>query len=185
MAPSKPAAGCVTGRLQPVHNGHLELFRMVLDAGLRLVVGITNPDPPSRAEHPDHGSRHLEENNPFTYYQRMTMVRAALRSAHVERDRYEIVPFPLHDRDRVGHYVPFDVVQYVRVFSRWEAGKAEMLRGYGYSVKAIQGDVEQRITATDIREGLRRGRPWHHLVAPPVAELIESYRAHRPVSSGS
>lgn len=176
MAPSHAPAGCVTGRLQPVHNGHLELFRMVLAAGLRLIVGITNPDPPSREAHPDHDSRHLAENNPFTFHQRLTMVHAALASAGISPVRYDIVPFPLHNPERVEHYVPLDVVQYVRVFSSpWEAGKADMLRGYGYTVELVDGDGEHRITASSIREAYRLGRPWRDLVPAPVADLVDDY----------
>ena len=173
--------GCFTGRLQPIHLGHIELLQHVLDRHEHLIVGITNPDPTSRLEHADHPTRHLEASNPFTFYERSMMVHAALAAASVPRQRYAIVPFPLHDPARVEHYVPLDAVQYVRVFSRWEEQKVSTLAEYGYDVQVVAGDVASRISATEIRTALRDGQPWTHLVAGTVADLIARYTALRPL----
>ncbi len=179
------AVGCVTGRFQPVHQGHLELFDRVLSEKDLLLVAITNPDPGARAEHPDHETRHRPEANPFTYYQRHQMVRTALVDAGVPLHRFDIVPFPLHDPDRVHGYVPISVDQYVRVFSPWESAKAVMLERYGYTVVEIDGDAATRVSSTDIREAIATGSEWRHHVSPGVATLVDRAmtREHSDVRS--
>ena len=175
MANSTVAAGCFTGRLQPIHNGHIELMLRVLANHELLIVAITNPDAESRIEDEAHPTRHLAESNPFNFDQRSAMVHAALTEARIDRSRYSIVPFPLHDAQRVGNYVPLDAMQYVRVFSPWEVRKVRLLAAYGYSVREVTSNIESRISGTDIRAAITSGSPWKHLVAGEVANLIEQY----------
>tara|TARA_B100001123_G_scaffold379647_1_gene448729 strand:+ start:257 stop:844 length:588 start_codon:yes stop_codon:yes gene_type:complete len=176
MVPLITDIGCVTGRFQPVHNGHIELFQTVLDVHSRLIVAITNPDPQTRWRHPNHASRHLEEANPFTFYERTTMVHAACQFVGISREQYDVVPFPLHEPERVTHYVPTNIIQYVRIFSSWEAGKAKMLQDYGYPVQSIDGNPATKIAASAVREGFGTGSDWRHLVPAPVADLVDYYR---------
>lgn len=164
--------GCVTGRLQPMHLDHLDLFRIVLADHDRVVVAITNPDPGARQEHAEHAFRHLPEDNPFTFYERQAFVRAALIADGVPPARFEIVPFPLHSPDLVGHYVPFGATQYVRTYGSWEDGKAEMLRAYGYPVTVLQGNGSARRSGRDVRAALRSGGEWRHLVPKAVAAAV-------------
>jgi nicotinamide mononucleotide adenylyltransferase len=182
MRPSIPDAGCVTGRLQPLHLDHLDLFDMVLSRHMNLVVAITNPDPAALVPDPRHPCRHEPAANPFTFFERQEFAHAALSGAGIEPDRYRVVPFPLHDADVVHGYVPVHVVQYVRTFSTWETGKSEMLGGYGYRVELLEGDPDARISASDIRAALRSGGEWRHLVPAPVADLVERFLEHRPLA---
>ena len=86
MTGPKPIAeslACVTGRFQPVHADHVRLFRLALEAAGRLVVAVTNPDPGTYRAEPDSSHRHLPEANPFTYFERLELLTAALRSDEV------------------------------------------------------------------------------------------------------
>ena len=51
----RPSAGlaCVTGRFQPVHHQHLDLFEIALREAGYLIVAVTNPEPrrPPRENH--------------------------------------------------------------------------------------------------------------------------------------
>jgi len=69
---------CVTGRFQPVHADHLRLFRAALAGGDRLVVAVTNPDPGACRAEPTSGHRHRADANPFTYFERVGLLAAAL-----------------------------------------------------------------------------------------------------------
>ncbi len=42
------ALACVTGRFQPLHDQHLELFEIALTHCEHLIIAITNPDPGAR-----------------------------------------------------------------------------------------------------------------------------------------
>ncbi len=165
--------GCVTGRFQPLHKGHLELLLHVLDLHPRLMVAITNPDPSTRRRDEDSSHRHLEEDNPFTFYERLAFVHAALNEAHIERRRYDVVPFPLHEPDRWQSYVPLEATHYVRAYSPWERKKAKLLKSHGYEVVLIEsGDVKE-FASGDIRSAMRTGGPWHQWVPESVVPVIE------------
>ena len=161
----------VHGRFQPFHVGHLEYLRLTADRCETLIVGITNPDPTQIAEEETAAHRHHDDANPFTYFERMRMIREVLRDEGLA-DRSTIVPFPVNLPDRYRYYVPRDVTHFIRVFSDWEATKAQRLRDAGYDVEVLQPGAEKAIEATEVRRRMNAGEPWSDLVPAAVARVI-------------
>ncbi|MEO0998680.1 MAG: cytidyltransferase [Pseudomonadota bacterium] len=166
-----PAADsmAVTGRFQPFHRDHLDLVRYALTRRQRVVIGITNPDRRSLKPESDSRHRHLPGANPFSYFQRMTMIVAALDESGIARDRFRIVPFPLDCAEVWAGYIPLDATQLVRVYSGWEREKARKLRDGGYSVEVLHGDPATRISASDIRRAMQTSGSWQPLVPAAVS----------------
>jgi cytidyltransferase-like protein len=162
---------CVTGRFQPVHVQHLDLFEIALRDADHLVVAVTNPDSGARHQEATSAHRHLPEANPFTYFQRTRLLQAALTGRGLA-DRTTIVPFALTRPECWAEYVPLDARQVVRVYSGWERDKASRLADAGYPVTVIDGDPMTKISATDIRARLRDGGNWADLVPEPVVPLL-------------
>lgn len=82
MPPSNQnALAVLTGRFQPLHNGHLALLRQALDTAERVVVVIGSA---FQARTP---------RNPFTWQERADMIRLALPDA----DRARITFLPVRD----------------------------------------------------------------------------------------
>ncbi|MGH9054633.1 MAG: adenylyltransferase/cytidyltransferase family protein, partial [Acidimicrobiales bacterium] len=144
----KEQLGCVTGRFQPVHEQHLELFSVALKDCQRLVVGVTNPDTDARHVEPTSAHRHLSSANPFTYYERTVLLGAALRGAGLA-ERCSVVPFDLTHPALWSQYVPLAAVQFVRAYSDWEREKAGRLAAAGYRVRLLDGDPARQVRATD------------------------------------
>lgn len=167
---------CVTGRFQPVHRQHVELFGIALRDADHLIVAITNPDPGARREETTSAHRHLAESNPFTYFERARMLQAALDDAGLAT-RSTIVPFDLTRPDGWSAYVPLHATHVVRAYSDWERHKAQVLADAGYPVTLIDGDPEGKLAATDIRARLQ-GDPasWSDLVPAPVAAMLAEFR---------
>lgn len=174
---------CVTGRFQPVHGDHLRLFRTALAAGDRLVVAVTNPDPGSRRAERTSEHRHRADANPFTYYERVELLTAALageewlgpeRAAGVR-----IVPFDLARPEHWSHYVPLSAVQYVGVYGPWEREKVRRLAAGGYRVVEVPGEESTRRTASAIRSAVRDGQDWEHLVPPATVAPLRALIARR------
>jgi nicotinamide-nucleotide adenylyltransferase len=67
------------GRFQPFHNGHLEVIKKAIKENDRLFIGIGSSEANFRAP------------NPFTCSERFQMIEAALESAKIPREKYEIV----------------------------------------------------------------------------------------------
>ncbi len=169
---------CVTGRFQPVHDDHLQLLRRALEECGRLVVGITNPDPGALRPEPTSVHRHLAGANPFTYFERLELLAAALASPDgVGPDAaagVRFVPFDLGRPEHWSAYVPLSAVQYVGVSADWEREKAPRLAAAGYRVVEVPGDPASRRSSSDVRAALRRGDGWEALVPPAtVAPLVE------------
>jgi nicotinamide-nucleotide adenylyltransferase len=174
----------VTGRFQPVHEQHLELFEIALRDADHLIIAVTNPDPGARREEPTSTHRHRADANPFTYYERARMLEAAL-AARGLTGRTTVVPFDLTRPATWVDYVPRPARQVVRAYSAWERHKAELLADAGYPVTVIEGDPATKLSATDIRARLG-GDPstWADLVPAGVGAVLVDLLAARAPGPG-
>ncbi|MEJ2871270.1 adenylyltransferase/cytidyltransferase family protein [Actinomycetospora sp. OC33-EN08] len=163
----------VTGRFQPVHAQHLDLFAHALARHDELVVAVTNPDARARRREPTSEHRHTDAANPFTYYERARLLAAALAGAGLAAT---VVPFDLTRPDVWPDYVPVDAHHYVRAYSAWETEKADQLRAGGYTVTVLEGDPATKVDATDIRARFADGA-WVDLVPPATVPLLRELLA--------
>ena len=170
--------GMVHGRFQPFHNHHLEYALKALARCKHLIIGITNPDPLEIKQEETSEHRHLDDANPFTFFQRMRMIRGALKGEGVAPDAVSFVPFPIHHPERWPYYLPApqDVTLFIRVFSKWEETKVQRFRSCGWTVEVLDpGDVKG-IEATQVRQRLESGGAWEELVPEAVARIIKDLR---------
>jgi len=164
----------IHGRFQPFHNGHLEYLRGAYERSDEVFVGITNPDPTRIKPESSDPLRHLPESNPWTYAERLLMVKAAARGAGLDLARVHVVPFPVNEPDLWPAYVPEGITQYIRLFSEWGGTKLDRLREAGYDVVVLDEGVEKAVSGADVREALREGGDWDALVPAGVAGVIRS-----------
>jgi nicotinamide-nucleotide adenylyltransferase len=165
----------IHGRFQPFHNGHLEYLRGAAGRCEEIFVGITNPDPERIKPEPSDPLRHLPESNPFTYVERLLMVKAAAADAGIAAERLHVIPFPVNEPELWQAYVPPDVVQFIRLFSDWGGTKLDRLREAGYEVVVLDEGVEKEVSGAGVREALRTGGHWARFVPPGVAALLEDF----------
>jgi len=166
------ARGMIHGRFQPFHNGHLEYLRGAAARCEELFVGITNPDPARIRPEESDPLRHLPESNPFTYVERLLMVKVAAADADIEAERLHVIPFPVNEPELWQAYVPDDVVQFIRLFSDWGGTKLGRLREAGYEVVVLDEGAAKEISGADVRAALREDGDWESLVPPGVARLL-------------
>jgi cytidyltransferase-like protein len=164
----------VHGRFQPFHNGHLEYLRGAADRSDEVFVGITNPDPARIKPEPSDPVRHLPESNPFSYVERLLMVKGAAADLGLDPLRVHVIPFPVNEPELWAAYVPAGVTQYLRLFSEWGGTKLERLRAAGYEVVILDEGADKEISGAEVRAALRDGGDWRALVPPGVARVIES-----------
>ena len=162
----------IHGRFQPFHNGHLEYLQGAASRSDVVFVGITNPDPSHVKPEASDPVRHLPESNPYTYAERMLMVKAAAADAGLAGERLHVIPFPVNTPEVWDSYVPRDVVQYIRLFSDWGGTKLDRLRSAGFQVVVLDEGAEKELSGADVRAAIREGRDWEQLVPPGVAAVI-------------
>lgn len=177
VAGDLPIRGMIHGRFQPFHRGHLAYALAVAERCRELFVGITNPDVRSRAYEPAEPERHLPQSNPFSYTERMLMVRSSLEDCGLG-DRVHVVPFPIGQPALWHDYVLPGTVHYLRVFTPWGREKADRLRRAGQRVELIDARRDRDMTGTQVRAALLAGDPvWESLVPDGTARTIRSLRA--------
>jgi nicotinamide-nucleotide adenylyltransferase len=162
----------IHGRFQPFHNGHLEYMRGAAERSDELWIGITNPDPARILPEASDPARHLPESNPYSYGDRMLMVKAAASDLGLDPLRVHVIPFPVNEPHLWSAYVPEGVTQYLRLFSVWGGEKQERLLAAGYEVVILDQGAEKELSGTDVREALRSGGDWESLVPPGVARVL-------------
>ncbi len=172
------ALGCVTGRFQPVHDQHLELITIALRECTHVIVAVTNPDSGARHEEVKSAHRHTPAANPFTYYERVRLLTAALNGCGLG-DRATVVPFDLTRPHLWPEYVPLQARQFVRAYDDWERQKARSLESAGYPVTVLAGDPAAKRSASEIRALIRDGAPWRDAVPAGVAPVLDALLAAR------
>ncbi len=170
--------GMVHGRFQPFHFGHLHYTLEALRHSEHLIIGITNPDPSETQVEVADTQRHTPEANPFTFFERQWMIRAALVEAAVELSRVSIVPFPIHAPERWTDYCPKETVQFIRVFSEWGREKMVRLQKAGWRVEVLDPDVTKQESGSAVRRRLIQGQGWEQLVPRGVGAVLKQIGAH-------
>jgi nicotinamide mononucleotide adenylyltransferase len=164
----------IHGRFQPFHLGHSEYLRGAALRSDEIFVGITNPDPAHVKPEPSDPLRHLPESNPWSYAERLLMVKAAARDLGLDLATVHVIPFPVNEPELWPAYVPDGVTQYIRRFSDWGETKIERLRAAGYEVVVLDEGVEKAVAGAEVRARMRDGLDWQHLVSPGVARVLRS-----------
>ena len=169
----------IHGRFQPFHNGHLEYMRGAASLCDELFVGITNPDPTHIKPEAADPARHLPESNPWSYAERLLMVKAAAADLGLDLSQLHVIPFPVNEPELWPAYVPEGVTQFLRLFSDWGGEKLDRLRSAGFEVVVLDEGAEKEVSGTHVREALRSGGDWQSLVPPGVARVLRDLERAR------
>jgi nicotinamide-nucleotide adenylyltransferase len=164
--------GMIHGRFQPFHRGHLEYMRGASERCDELWVGITNPDPARVKPEASDPARHLPESNPYSFAERLLMVKAAAGDLGLEAESVHVIPFPVNEPELWPAYVPGGMTQFLRLFSAWGGEKLDRLRDAGYEVVILDEGAEKELSGSQVREALRSGGDWELLVPPGVARVL-------------
>ena len=162
----------IHGRFQPFHLGHFEYMRGAAARCDELWIGITNPDPARVLPEASDPARHLPESNPYSFGERLLMVKAASQDLGLDHDRVHVIPVPVNEPELWAAYVPEGITQYLRLFSAWGGEKQERLLAAGYEVVILDEGAEKEISGADVREAMRTGGEWEELVPPGVARVL-------------
>lgn len=164
--------GCIHGRFQPFHNGHFEYLLAAYKRCDRLIVGITQYD----FDLEDAGSpaHRLDRNeNPFSYWERVQIIRAAIQMSALDTSRIEIVPFPIHAPQTVRNFVDPRCVMFTTIYDAWNLQKIRRLREQGFDVCVLWRRRVKAIEGKKVRAAMRQNSAcFKDLVPRGVPEEI-------------
>lgn len=163
--------GFIHGRFQLFHNEHLQY---ALDAKARckkLIVGITSPENATLIREEVDPHRSNASANPFTFYERFNMVKAALLAAGVPREDFEIVPYPIERPEILYNYVPLTATSFFTIYDKWGEEKLHRLSELGYGTVVIPRG-EKGMCSTEIRTKIIKEEDWKNMVPEAVYNYI-------------
>jgi len=171
---SNNTVGVIHGRFQIVHLGHMEYLLAGKSRCQFLYVGIANPDPSLTTETKANPSRSLSTSNPFTYYERLVMIRESLLEAGVKRNEFEIVPFPINYPHLLKYYAPLNARFFMTIYDEWGREKMKMLKSLGLDVEVMweRTMLDRLTTGTVVRKFIANNEKWEHLVPAAVSRTI-------------
>lgn len=170
----KHEIGVIHGRFQMLHKGHMEYL---LEAKKRcdyLIIGICNPEYKLTKFDAACPHRSEESSNPLSYYERMEMIKGALLDEGVDRNEFDIVPFPINFPETIFNYAPSDAVYFITIYDEWGERKKELLEKLGCSVEVMwrRTDAERFTSGTEVRKRIAMGEDWKKLVPQYVYNYI-------------
>lgn len=153
--------GLLIGRMQPVHEGHLDVIKMILRDVDEVIIGV--------------GSAQLSHSSkdPFTAGERVMMLTKALTENKIPASKYYIIPIQDVECNSlwVAHvemltppfkhvYTGNPLVQRLFIEGRYEVTEPPLFNREIYS-------------GTEVRRRMLYGEDWEALVPKSVSEVIE------------
>ena len=171
----KLATASVHGRFQPFHNEHLEYVLAAKDRCDFLWVGITKYDTTPSEFTPLGRPRERPENNPLTYFERISIISDSLIEAGLPPGSFGFVPFPIETPRRLSEFMPVSIPCLTTICEDWNKEKIKILRSYGYTVTVLWERDQKLVTGGAIREEIiQGGSGWKALVPPATVKAVGS-----------
>jgi nicotinamide mononucleotide adenylyltransferase len=162
------------GRFQPLHNEHLEYLLAAQRECDFLWIGITKYDVTSTDFNPLGAMRERPENNPLTFFERVTVIRQSLVEAGVDPGVFGFVPFPIETPRRLPNFIPTYVTCYTTICEQWNKDKIKVLEAQGYEVRVLWERERKKITGAQVRNDIiQGGTAWRSMVPPATARAVE------------
>lgn len=155
------------GRFQPFHLGHLGVIKQAIKENDRLFIGIGSAE------------ANFRPANPFTCAERFQMIEAALDEANIPREKYAILTIR-----NIENYAlwPKHVELYIPPFSHIYTASDTVRDLYQYEnktrknpYKIIEVKKTIKVSSTQIRNLMLKGKKWQHLVPKSVEKLLTKW----------
>lgn len=152
--------GILIGRMQPVHNGHMEVIKQILSEVDEIIIGI--------------GSAQLshELKDPFTAGERIVMMNQALADSGVDSSRYYIIP--MQDINFNAIWVAH-VKMLTPPFSIVYSGNPlvkQLFSEEGYEVRQPPLYDRLHLSGSEVRRRILNDENWEELVPKATRNLL-------------
>ena len=157
---NKKVRGILIGRLQPIHKGHIQVIKKILDEVDEIIIGI--------------GSAQLshELKDPFTAGERIVMVKQALAEENINPSRYYIIPMEDINFNAIwSAHVKMMTPPFSIVYSGNPLVK-QLFSEDGYEVRNPPLYDRLYLSGTEVRRRIIEDENWKELVPKATIDLI-------------
>ena len=153
--------GLLVGRMQPVHKGHIEVIKRILDEVDEVVIGVGSAQT-------SHTLR-----DPFTAGERVMMLTKALNENGISPSSYYIIPIQDVECNSVWvAHVKMLTPPFTYVYSGNPLVQRLFLEG-GYEVTVPPLFNRKFFSGTEVRRRMLSGENWKPLVPKSVVEVVD------------
>lgn len=148
------------GRMQPIHNGHMQIIKQILDEVDEIIIGI--------------GSAQLshELKDPFTAGERVVMINQALSDENIDSSRYYIIPMQDINFNAIWvSHVKMLTPPFTIVYSGNSLVK-QLFSEEGFEVRQPPLYDRLHLSGTEVRRRILEDEDWSELVPKATAEFI-------------
>ena len=149
------------GRMQPVHNGHMQVINKILQEVDEVIIGI--------------GSAQLshEIKDPFTAGERVVMMSQALAEENVDPSRYYIIPMQDINFNAIwASHVKMLTPPFSIVYSGNPLVK-QLFSEENFEVKQPPLYSRKTLSGTEVRNRILNDGDWEELVPNATVKLIK------------
>lgn len=152
--------GILIGRMQPVHNGHMELIKQILSEVDEIIIGIGS----AQVSH--------ELKDPFTAGERVVMMSQALAEKEIDPSRYYIIPMQDINFNAIwASHVKMLTPPFSIVYSGNPLVK-QLFSEEGYEVRQPPLYDRLHLSGSEVRRRILNDENWQELVPNATVELI-------------
>ena len=152
------------GRMQPVHNGHMQVINKILQEVDEVIIGI--------------GSAQLshEIKDPFTAGERVVMMSQALADENVDPSRYYIIPMQDINFNAIwASHVKMLTPPFSIVYSGNPLVK-QLFSEENFEVKQPPLYSRKTLSGTEVRNRILNDGNWEELVPNATVNLIKEIK---------
>ena len=152
--------GILIGRLQPIHNGHMQVIKKILEEVDEIIIGI--------------GSAQLshELKDPFTAGERIVMVTQALAEENIDPSRYYIIPMEDINFNAIWcAHVKMMTPPFSIVYSGNPLVK-QLFSEEGYEVRNPPLYDRMHLSGSEVRRRILADENWQELVADSTIDVM-------------
>ncbi len=153
--------GILIGRMQPIHNGHIQVIKKILNDVDEIIIGIGS----AQASH--------EIKNPFTAGERVVMVKKALVENNINPGSYYIIPMEDINFNSIW---PAHVKMMTPPFSKVYSGNPlvkQLFKEESYIVEQPPLYDRKILSGTEIRRRILEDDDWEKYVPQGTIETIQ------------
>lgn len=152
--------GILIGRMQPLHNGHIQVIKKILEELDEVIIGV--------------GSAQISHDlkNPFTAGERIMMITQALVENNINPSRYYIIPMEDINFNAIwASHVKMMTPPFSKVYSGNPLVK-QLFVEEGYDVKTPPLYNRIELSGTEVRKRMLNDENWQELVPNSTVNLI-------------
>lgn len=151
--------GLIIGRFQPLHKGHLQIFKEIEEDCDAIIIGV--------------GSAQIEREmkNPLSGGERIKMIKKTLDNRNI--GPYEIYPIPDIDCYPAWPYYVKSILPHFDCLYAYSNETLRLFEDTRTKIKRVEEYNKEKWSSTEVRRRIREGEKWKQLVPKEVSEFLE------------